>query len=149
MRKQVTASCTFQVKKYTCTTENFGTCTYRWRKYMICEHACSVLSDLLGPPWTRDPQASLSIEFSWQEYWRGLLFPTPGESPGPRDQKCIFLHWQEDSLSLGSWEALYNLQHNINDLGIKRRRLWHPTPVLLPGKSHGWRSLVGCSPWGR
>ena len=38
---------------------------------------------------------------------------------------------------------------------IKRRlllgriRQWHPTPVLLPGKSHGWRSLVGCSPWGR
>ena len=25
---------------------------------------------------------------------------------------------------------------------------WHPTLVLLPGKSHGWRSLVGCSPWG-
>ena len=29
-----------------------------------------------------------------------------------------------------------------------QRRRWHPTPVLLPGKSHGWRSLVGCSPWG-
>ena len=29
------------------------------------------------------------------------------------------------------------------------RRQWHPTPVLLPGKSYGWRSLVGCSPWGR
>ena len=29
-----------------------------------------------------------------------------------------------------------------------RRRQWHPTPVLLPGKSHGWRNLVGCSPWG-
>ena len=29
------------------------------------------------------------------------------------------------------------------------RRQWHPTPVLLPGKSHGWRNLVGCSPWGR
>ena len=28
------------------------------------------------------------------------------------------------------------------------RRQWQPTPVLLPGKSHGWRSLVGCSPWG-
>ena len=28
------------------------------------------------------------------------------------------------------------------------RRQWHPTPVLLPGKSHGWSSLVGCSPWG-
>ena len=32
---------------------------------------------------------------------------------------------------------------------IKQRRQWHPTPVLLPGKSHGQRSLVGCSPWGR
>ena len=29
------------------------------------------------------------------------------------------------------------------------RRQWQPTPVLLPGKSHGRRSLVGCSPWGR
>ena len=28
------------------------------------------------------------------------------------------------------------------------RRQWQPTPVLLPGKSHGRRSLVGCSPWG-
>ena len=24
-----------------------------------------------------------------------------------------------------------------------------PTPALLPGKPHGWRGLVGCSPWGR
>ena len=37
---------------------------------------------------------------------------------------------------------------NINYYEIRRRQ-WHPTPVLLPGKSHGWRSLVGCSPWGR
>ena len=29
------------------------------------------------------------------------------------------------------------------------REQWHPTPVLLPGKSHGQRSLVGCGPWGR
>ena len=32
--------------------------------------------------------------------------------------------------------------------GFLRRRRWHPIPVLLLGKSHGWRSLVGCSPWG-
>ena len=31
----------------------------------------------------------------------------------------------------------------------KERRQWHPTPVCLPGKSHGQRSLVGCCPWGR
>ena len=31
---------------------------------------------------------------------------------------------------------------------IPWRRQWHPTPVLLPGESHGQRSLVGYSPWG-
>ena len=36
-----------------------------------------------------------------------------------------------------------------NAVGLSWRRWWHPTPVLLPGKSHGQRSLVGCSPWGR
>ena len=36
-----------------------------------------------------------------------------------------------------------------NHQHIDQRRRWHPTPVFLPGKSHGWRSLVGCSPWGR
>ena len=29
------------------------------------------------------------------------------------------------------------------------RRKWQPTPVFLPGESHGQRSLVGYSPWGR
>ena len=36
-----------------------------------------------------------------------------------------------------------------NTLHYAWRRQWHPTPVLLPGKSQGWRSLEGCSPWGR
>ena len=38
---------------------------------------------------------------------------------------------------------------DIWPLAFSWRRQWHPTPVLLPGKSHGWRSLIGCSPWGR
>ena len=37
------------------------------------------------------------------------------------------------------------LRHHLSKT---RRRQRHPTPVLLPGKSHGRRSLVGCSPWG-
>ena len=36
----------------------------------------------------------------------------------------------------------------ISSMLHSRRRQWHPTPVLLPGESHGQRSLVGCSPWG-
>ena len=34
------------------------------------------------------------------------------------------------------------------DRKIPRRRKWEPTPVFLCGKSHGWSSLVGYSPWG-
>ena len=44
-------------------------------------------------------------------------------------------------------------QHHLLGFEIAQlkfwRRQWHPTPVLLPGKPHGQRSLVGCSPWGR
>ena len=52
--------------------------------------------------------------------------------------------------SLGS----HRVGHDWHDLAVAasvgiQRRQWHPTPVLLPGKSHGWRSLVGCGPWGR
>ena len=32
---------------------------------------------------------------------------------------------------------------------IPWRKKWQPTPVLLPGKFHGWRNLIGYSPWGR
>ena len=76
------------------------------------------------------------------------------------------LYWQVDSLPLthqGTSTLLINVIDLIrNDMQIfwslsqlgdsrrlLRRRQWHPTPVLLPGKSHGRRSLVACSPWGR
>ena len=57
-------------------------------------------------------------------------------------------------LALSYMSCLYILE--INFLSVvsfavifsHQRGQWHPTPVLLPGKSHGWRSLVGCSPWG-
>ena len=41
------------------------------------------------------------------------------------------------------------LYHLASAVPFSWRRQWHPTPVLLPGKSHGRRSLVGYSPWGR
>ena len=37
----------------------------------------------------------------------------------------------------------------VGSYSTSQRKQWHPTPVLLPGKSHEWRSLVGYSPWGR
>ena len=45
-------------------------------------------------------------------------------------------------------DVLSHPEPDILECEVKRAQ-WHPTPVLLPGKSHGWRSLVGCSPWGR
>ena len=49
------------------------------------------------------------------------------------------------------WLVVRNNQtcSNFSFSSITQRRQWQPTPVLLPGKSHGWRSLVGCSPWSR
>ena len=38
--------------------------------------------------------------------------------------------------------------HKYSKLAFEEKE-WQPTPVLLPGKSHGRGSLVGCSPWGR
>ena len=46
-------------------------------------------------------------------------------------------------ISRSFWK--YDFHHNYSR---RWRRQWHPTPVLLPGKSHERRRLVGCSPWG-
>ena len=45
-----------------------------------------------------------------------------------------------------SWDFNESIREGVGDQSWRRQ--WHPTPVLLPGKSHGWRSLVGCGPWG-
>ena len=71
-------------------------------------------------------------------------------SPSPTESKRLFYtsvylllsHIQSYHYHLSKFH-IYALVYCI------RRRQWHPTPVLLPRKSHGWRSLVGCSSWGR
>ena len=63
------------------------------------------------------------------------------------------VHWQSEirhqklrpQLSL----LAYNNTVTFSYFLLLEPRDHSPTPVLLPGKSHGWRSLVGCSPWGR
>ena len=51
--------------------------------------------------------------------------------------------------SMGSLRVGYDWATSLSLFTfIHWRRQWHPTLVLLPGKSHGQRSLVGCSPWG-
>ena len=70
----------------------------------VCTRAqsCPTFRD----PWTVALQAPLSIEFSMQEYWSGLPFPTRGHLPNPGikpvSNPCLLhlLHWQADSIPL-------------------------------------------------
>ena len=73
----------------------------------------------------------------------------PCSLPGPPVVNVFSPLWPGKagwSLASQRWLEVNDLGRLVNRYG---RRQWHPTPVLLPGKSHGRRSLVGCSPWGR
>ena len=49
----------------------------------------------------------------------------------------------------GQCQRMFKLLYNCGHFKLLTYvESWHATPVLLPGKSHGWRSLVGCCPWG-
>ena len=76
-------------------------------------------------PWTVAYQAPQSTEFSRQEYWSGLPFPSPGDLPNP-------------GIKLGS-PTLHADALLSEPPG---------TPVFLPGKSHGQRGLASYGPWG-
>ena len=58
----------------------------------------------------------------------------------------IWMCWHHASVL---WVDSSHISKNRWLSTLVQRRQWHPSPVLLPRKSHGWRSLVGCSPWGR
>ena len=64
----------------------------------------------------------------------------------PLKDLILCFRWEQDCnhFSFKTLETWFKSPSNEDG-----RRQWHPTPVLLPGKSHGQRSLVGCSPWGR
>ena len=67
----------------------------------VCAQALSPVQ-LFTTPWTVAHQASLSVEFSRQEYWRGLPVLLQGIFPTQRSNLCLLclLSWQVDSLSL-------------------------------------------------
>ena len=100
----------------------------------------------------------LVLPIRWPKYWSFSF------SISPSNEYSGLISFSMDWLDLlavqGTLKSL--LQHHSSKASILwcsaffivqlshpyRRRKWHLTPVLLPGKSHGWRSLVGCSPWG-
>ena len=63
---------------------------------------------LFETPWTVAHQAPPSMEFSRQEYWCGLPFPSPGDLPDPAIEP-VSPALQMDSLPLSYWEAHVHL----------------------------------------
>ena len=113
------------------------------------------------------------MEVSRQEYWSGLPFPPLGYFPDPGTlheslmspalagllNKCVIIRFIFRSLIMSQglpwWLRGQSVCLQCGRPGldpwagkIPWRRKWQLTPVLLPGKSHGQRSLVGYSPWG-
>ena len=89
--------------------------------------------------------ATLDVGYSPRRWW-GRLWETHLLSQKFAMPNLIFPHAQHHAQGSRTMPfALFFIKHSR----ILQRRQWQPTPVLLPGKSHGWRSLVGCSPRGR
>ena len=101
------------------------------------------------------PHSSVGKESTCNAGDPGLI---PGSERSAGEDKGYPLHYSglENSMDLYSPRGpkeldrteWLSLGHSIY-VQPKGRRQRHPNPVLLPGNSHGWRSLVGCSPWGR
>ena len=70
--------------------------------------------------------------------------PDLGRSPADRNGNLLQYSGLENSMDRGAWQATV---HGVTKIWTRLRGQWHPTPVLLPRGSHGWRSLAGCSPW--
>ena len=84
--------------------------------------------------------------------------PGSGKSPGEENGNPPQYSWPESPMDRGAWKAAVHESICLEcwrpgfDPWVGKipwRRKWQPTPVLLPGESHGGRSLVGYSPWGR
>ena len=114
------------------------------------------MSDSFATPWTVDGQTTLSVGLPKQEYWSRLPFPLSGDLSNP-GIKLASPALQADSLLLSHQGSPFHniliMQNKLHGLfvctyNLYCRRKWQPTPVLLPGKSNGWKSLVGYSPWG-
>ncbi len=76
------------------------------------------------------------------------LIPLPSQDHAPTPRSCLCIHLASLGFLVGTFNP-FIFRIIIDICAPFRRRQWHPTPVLLPGKSHGQRSLEGCSPWGR
>ena len=103
---------------------------------------------LFATSWTAAYQAPSSMGFSRQEYWSGVPLPSPilKYMKIKKIENAKLKVQEYFCASFGKWSFKTKLIKCSNIVLLMLR--YFPTPVFLPGKSHGQRSLVGCSPWG-
>ena len=151
--------CSYAIRNLYKVTENFHLVLLplRYTCRLYSHHAQSLSQAcLFAIPWIIACQALLSMEFSSQEYWSGLPFPTPDLShPGiepllPAFPTLVF-PCGSDGFSCGSDCGLQCERPGFDGWAgkVPWRRAWQPTPVFLPGESPSTRNLKDYSPWGR
>ena len=126
-------------RSHICIHMHVYVCTYTCR---VCAQSCPTLC---GPTDCSPPSSLVHGVFPGKNTRVELPFPSPGDLPDPYVYVyvpyTIGLSGKEsacqpgDMGSIPDWEGPWETE-------------WQPTPVFLPGKSHGQRSLVGNSPWG-
>ena len=92
-------------------------------------------------------QVKLCVLGAWHTRTDAVRASLPGR-PGP---PALRLPMCKLSWRLRRWRICLQCRRPGFDPWVRRipwRREWLPTPVFLPGESHGQRSLAGCSPWG-
>ena len=80
--------------------------------------------------------------------------PDPDKAMAPHSSSLAWkIPWTEEPgklQSMGSLRVGHDWATSLSLFtSMHWRRKWQPTPVFFPGESQGWRSLVGCSLWGR
>ena len=88
-----------------------------------------------------------ALHIRWPKYWSFSFSISPSSEYS--GLIAFRMDWFDLQGTLESSPAPQFESVNSLVLSLLQRRQWQPTPVLLPGKFHGQRSLVGCSPWGR
>ena len=86
-----------------------------------------------------------STLYNWWYLRKQTLLKEPTCIRTYRKSFCFNIFLQKLSCSKRG-EVSINILFS-QEFGRRWRRQWHPTAALLPGKSYGRRSLVGCSPW--
>ena len=90
-------------------------------------------------PWVR--------KMPWHRRWQPTSAFLSGKFHGQRRLVSYTVHRIAKSWTQLSTHTCKLTEPHLGEESLLSQ--WQPTPVLLPGKSHRWRRLVGCSPWGR